>query len=354
MKIRLAILERDQSYLNRIVSVFSTKYSDKFEIYSFTNMDVALETLDSAKIDVLIANDAFDIDCSALPKRCGFAYLVDSPDVETLNNQRAIAKFQKVDLIYKQILNIYSENSTDVIGMHFNDNENTCIIGFLSPAGGTGCSTAAAACAVNFAKKNKKVLYLNLETFGSSDVFFRGEGTSDFSDVIYAIKSKKVNTSLKLESTVKQDKSGVFYYSATKTALDMLELKPAELKRLLVELRLFGAYDYIVLDLDFSIDDGTLELLNECNRVVFVSDGSAIANTKLERAIETLAVLEQQNESKLFMRTGVLYNRVSSQTSSKPNLPDIKEFGGIKRYEGYSVEALIGELSNLQVFDSLL
>ena len=69
MKIKLAILERDQSYLNRIVSVFSTKYSDKFEIYSFTNPEVALSTLDSAKIDVLVANDAFDIDVSKLPKR---------------------------------------------------------------------------------------------------------------------------------------------------------------------------------------------------------------------------------------------------------------------------------------------
>ena len=34
MKIKLAILEEDKGYLNRIVSVFNTKYSDKFEIYS--------------------------------------------------------------------------------------------------------------------------------------------------------------------------------------------------------------------------------------------------------------------------------------------------------------------------------
>ena len=45
MKIRLALLEKDQSYLNRIVSAFSTKYADKFEIYSFTDPGVALATL---------------------------------------------------------------------------------------------------------------------------------------------------------------------------------------------------------------------------------------------------------------------------------------------------------------------
>ena len=52
MKIKLAILEKDQSYLNRIVSVFGTKYADKFQIYSFTDMDVAFSTLETAKIEV--------------------------------------------------------------------------------------------------------------------------------------------------------------------------------------------------------------------------------------------------------------------------------------------------------------
>ena len=104
MKIKLAILEKDTSYLSRIVSVFGTKYADKFEIYSFTNQDVALNNLDSAKIDVMVASDSFDIDVAALPARCAFAYMVDSIDVDMVNDQRAICKFQKADLIYKQIL----------------------------------------------------------------------------------------------------------------------------------------------------------------------------------------------------------------------------------------------------------
>ena len=85
MRIKLAILEKDQRYLNRIVAAFETKYADKFEIYSFTDQAIALSTLDSSRIDVLVASDTFDIDASVLPKRCGFAYFVDSPDVDTVN-----------------------------------------------------------------------------------------------------------------------------------------------------------------------------------------------------------------------------------------------------------------------------
>ena len=134
MKIKLAILEKDVSYLSRIVAVFSTKYADKFEIYSFTDAAVALSSLDAAKIDVLVANDAFDVDVSLLPKRCGFAYLVDSADIEMKNDQRAICKFQKVDLIYKQILSVYSEKAGSISGLKL-DEESTKIIFFSSDWG---------------------------------------------------------------------------------------------------------------------------------------------------------------------------------------------------------------------------
>ena len=155
MKIKLAILEKDVSYLNRIVAAFSTKYADKFEIYSFTDPSVALSSLDDAKIDVLVANDAFEIDVASLPKRCGFAYFVDSADINMENDQRAICKYQKADLIYKQILSVYSEKAGSISGLKL-DEESTKIIFFNSVSGGTGASSMAAATALRFAAQNKK------------------------------------------------------------------------------------------------------------------------------------------------------------------------------------------------------
>ena len=166
MRIKLAILEADQSYLKRIVTVFNTKYSDKFEIYSFTDQNMALSTLESARIDVLVASDMFTIDVNTLPRKCAFAYFVDSNDVDQVNDQRAICKFQKVDLIYKQILSIYSEKAGNVSGLNFND-ENTKIVAFTSAGCGAGASSMAAAAAIHYAERNKKTLYLDLEKIGS-------------------------------------------------------------------------------------------------------------------------------------------------------------------------------------------
>jgi len=121
MRIKLAILEQDKSYLNRIVSAFGAKYADNFEIYSFTDPVIAMETLGTAKIDVLLASDAFELDMNRLPQRCAFAYLVDSAGIELLNGKSAICKFQKADLIYKQILSVYSEKAGSITGLKSTD-----------------------------------------------------------------------------------------------------------------------------------------------------------------------------------------------------------------------------------------
>lgn len=351
MKIRLAILESDTIYLERIVAYFDSNYADKLELYSFSNMDIAISCLEKSKIDVFLADDYFDINIKNIPDRCGFAYLVDSMNIESIRGEKAICKYQKAELIYKQVLSIFSEKTSVVSGVNFDETNKSKVIAFLSPAGGTGCSIAAAACAKNLASKNKKVLYLNFEMFGDSNIFFESEGNGTFSDIIFAIKSKKGNLPLKLESLVKHDSSGVYYYTAANMALDMAELTVAEIKKLITDIKLFCGYDYIIIDMDFSLEKTNIGVLCECNSIVIVSDGSTVCNGKIVRAIESLNVIDEQYDYKLLLRCSLLYNRFSSVTSQKIVIDGIKELGGIKRYEGYTVQQLLDELSSLSVFD---
>lgn len=353
MKIKLAILEKDQSYLNRIVNVFGTKYADKFQIYSFTDMNVAFSTLETAKIEVMVASDAFEIDVHKLPKRCGFAYFVDSADVETLNGQRAICKFQKADLIYKQILSIYSENAGIVSGLKFGD-DTSKIVFFQPVSGGVGSSSVAAACAIRFASKGKRTLYLNLERFGSSNAFFDAEGQFDMSDLIFALKSKKANLAMKLESCVKQAENGVFFYSQSKIALDMMELNTDDVKRLISELQLTGSYDYIIVDTDFSIDREALSIYRKAHTVVWVGDGSDISNRKLFRAFNALNTLEQNADSPIPNRMVLVYNKFSNKTSKTLNEVGIKNIGGAPRFEHATTEQVLEQLSAKDMFDAIM
>ncbi|MCI9251026.1 MAG: chromosome partitioning protein ParA [Lachnospiraceae bacterium] len=349
MKIKLAILETDQSYLNRMISVFTMKYADKFELYSFNNLETALPALKSAKIDVFLANDLFDIPFSELPERCGFAYFADSADIDMIHGQKAIGKFQKAELIYKQILDIYSEkagNSLEFRGEH----QKTKVILFDSVSGGAGASSMAAACALHFASQQRQVLYLNLEKFGSSDLFFTAEGQFDISDIIYALKSKKANLSVKLESCVKQDLRGVCFYSQSKIALDMLELTCDEITRLISELKMTGSYEYIVVDTNFAMHKNFIEAYLQAADILWVSDGSEISNDKICRAYKALSALEQGAEWSLTDRIAVIYNKFSNKTGKTIENTGIKNIGGAPRYEHANTNQILERLSGMDLF----
>lgn len=353
MKIKLAILEKDTSYLSRIVSAFGTKYADKLEIYSFTDAEVAVATVDSARIDVLLASDAFDIDFAKIPNRCAFAYLVDSLGIEMINEVRAICKFQKADLIYKQILSVYSEKASSITGFAAHADKGNVLV-FASPCGGVGTSIMAAACAVRAATKGKKVLYLNLEKFGGADLFFEGEGQYGMSDVIFALKSKKTNLPLKLEGCVRQAANGVFYYAQTKHALDMQELTSEEILRLISELKLMGEYDYIIIDADFSIDKEMLNVYKQAQNIVMVSDGSGEANAKIERAFTALSMKEQNSDAPLTNRMQLVYNRVSSKHGQSVEISGLKTLGGAPRYSDANTQQIIVQLSQMAMLDGVL
>jgi cellulose biosynthesis protein BcsQ len=277
---------------------------------------------------------------------------VDSADIDTLNDQRTIFRYQKAELIYKQILSVYSEKASSVSGLRMDDDSCKEII-FASACGGVGTSSLAAACASHFAAAGKRTLYLNLEKFGTSASFFGAEGQFDMSDVVFAVKSKKANLALKLESCVRRDRNGVFFYAPAKIALDMMELGKEDIVLLLTELRQMGSYDYIVVDADFSLDKDSLDIYRKAHGLVMVSDGSDIANEKTVRAYTALATLEQNSDSPLTNRTKLIYNRFSSKTGKMIDKVEIQNIGGMPRFAQASVAQVLEALTATDAFDQI-
>lgn len=353
MKIRLAILDKDENYLIRIVGAFNNRYSDRLIIYSFTDLDTALEGLEKEKIDVFIASEEFHIDTNRIPKKCGFVYFVESSSVESLYDQRTVCKYQKVELMYKEILGIYAEISSSNKSYRMDNNESGSVIVFMPVSGGVGSSTMAAACAMALVRKGKRVLYLNLEQTGSSSLFFHAEGQYDLNDIIYSIKSKRSNLALKLESAVKQDETGVCFYETPKMALDMVTLTDEDVQHLIKELTVTTSYDYIIIDADFSFDKKSIEIMKAARNIILVSDGSEISNCKLNRTVSALTIMEESDDRNILSRFMILYNKFSSKSGTTLDL-NMQVLGGAPKYEGATTKQIVERLSVLTIFDSLL
>lgn len=351
MKINLALFDNDANYLNRLVVAFNAKYSDKFEIYSFTDAEYAIQNVSSSKMDVFVAGTDLNINVARLPERCCFAYFTPDSSVEKINGFAAIGKFQKIDLIYRQILGLYAEKAGNW-SSHKADDGSSKMIVFSSPCGGAGTSTIASACAKHFALLGKKVLYLNFEKYGCSDSFFSATGQFDLSDVIFALKSKKANLSLKLESCVKQDVSGVYFYSHPKLVLDMLELNFEDMSRVITEVKLSGQYEYIIIDMDFSLNKTALDLYDAFNYIVWCSDGSDTNNSKIVRAYDSLKISEEKNNFEISERIWILYNKHCNH--SKSVAIEMKSIGAIPYVDVDSTANILNKFERLDIFDKLL
>ena len=307
--------------------------------------------LEEKKIDVFLASDSFRIDFAQIPKRCGFAYMVESLDINSIDNHKAICKFQKGELIYKQILSIYSEHVPNISGMPSSQNGAMKTIAFCSPCGGVGTSTVAAACAIALANAGQRVLYLNAEIYGDADMFFSCDGQFDFSDVIYAVKSNKTNRAMKLQSTVKQDQTGVYYYSSVRIPLDIMEMGPNDYLTLQNELKALGCYDYVVMDVEFPKTQAAYKLFEYCNSIVLVTDSSDTSEAKMNKAIRGIQILDGQSDFAMQPRMWLLRNMAVSNEAQQNEL---RLLGTFPVYETVSSAQMAKQLSLSNVFNQLM
>ena len=353
MKIRLAILESDPHYLQRVVPIFNNKFGSDLEIYSFTDIDAALNCLNEKNIDVFLSSTAFKIYSAVLPGKCGFAYLVESMDIDKIDNKKTICKFQKCDLIYKQILSIYSEQIPNITGIS-NERAGDCkTIIFSSPSGGVGTSTVAAACAQSIASKGYKVLYLNLETYGDADSFFSCDGQFDFSEIIYAVKSTRTNRAMKLQSTVKQDQSGVYFYSSVKIAIDMMDMTADDFITLQNEIKALGTYNYIIIDVDFPKDRKFFKTFECCNNLVMVSENSTTSNLKIDKAIKAMQIMDSHSEYAIQPKTLLIKNKCAN--TKELNNHEIRLLGSFPIYEPSEPSQIAKQLSlSSNILDQLI
>lgn len=349
MKIRLAIVENDEEYAEKLIGALINKYSDKIEVSRFTDLDAAVNALSDLNIDVLLAVPNLVDSLTTIPKRCGFGYLVSGSGVSKYEGQPAVCKYQKTELLYKQILDIYAESSKSVVRPEPVHGETRLIL-FSSPCGGTGTSSAAAGCSIRFAAEGRKTLYFNLEQFGSSNPFFSSDGQFGLSDLIFALKRKNSNISMKLESCVRKSAENVYFYAPVTVAPERFELTASEIRVLLETLQTTGEYHDIIVDMDFRVEKEFLQNWDLFSSVIWVLDGSSIAHEKALRALEYLTV---GNEHRFLDRIQILFNKCEPGSQNQIGLDNLKILGTLPNLNhSVSSQIAIG-LSMNKLFDSI-
>lgn len=353
MIIKVAIVDKDPRFIDRLTAIFSKNYSDKLEVYPFTDSDVALSTLEFVKPNVLILDESIKVSPTAVPADCTLAYFVTTVGVDELNGARAIYKFQRAELIYKQIAGIFAD-AIDDRATKLLQNFETKFLVFTSPIGGVGVSTVASACALRIASAGKSVLYLDLDECSNPGMYFRGEGNRSLGDVLHTLVHKDCNLSDLLIRDARKDHRGVSYFQESDPSSVYPELSTEDIARLLRELRVIAAYDYIVIDIPFSIFRKQMDLRERSKGIVLLTDGSEHSQRKLLRGYHAMLHDRERDgestDSELFLLT----NKYSGFPARISALSDLHDLGQIPLMSYSDTSKRLAAIASLELFDHLI
>lgn len=347
--LKIALLTADRIYGKRLSDSLNSRYHDNLEIALFSQQTTALEKLASVRMDVFLAEESFRDLPEELPGHAAFAWLTEEPAVG--NDRPAISKYQKLDDIYKAILDVYQKGGG---AKNFLTSSSTSILVFASPAGGCGSSTAAAACALHFAARRHNVLYVNCEPFGTEQTFFPA-GDQGLSEILFDIRSKKgaALSNIKLESMAVKAASGVSSLHAFDPMQDLVDVKGEDVEVFLRFLRDSSQYSVVIFDTALLPKDALLTLLDGADAVVSALDGTVRARDKMAQAYRYLETYENRSGKSILSKLHILYNRVSAKQENFGGSASWSVLGTLPPVQGSSAGQIAEYLSQNPAFSSL-
>ena len=183
------------------------------------------------------------------------------------------------------------------------------VIAFTSAAGGVGKTTAALVYTRQLVKKGFQVMYLSLESFSNIDYFLNAEGSSNFSNVLFAVKCGKGNLQMKIESSLKQTYGGVYFFSKPMNPNEIDELDQNEWNEFLDAVRAMGKFHCIVIDLPCANEDTAKKIMPLSDRVLFITDGSDTTTEKTQTLMTCISKYDEVNGSDLSTKVSVIQNK---------------------------------------------
>lgn len=349
MKYKVALVDPDQIYLARFSKTFGNKYADKLDIFSFSSWQAYENSEEKNRFDMLLVAEGV-IDVNTIVEQTPVAVFVEQNDIDTVDGKVAICKYQKHEIIVKQILDFCLEGEEirftkkNVLG------NTTKVIYVSSATGGTGTTTMAVSLAKNLAQKGKKVLYLSFEKNPATELFLRVPGESSFSDVIYLIKSKKNNLLSRIENIIQRDESGVFFIPPCRTVFDINELSVNELKPLLQELCTVGSYEAIIIDSLIEFNDTGFFLCDYADQILLVANGSKIDSQKLRQLHGAFNIWDKERNSRFISKTHLIYNGYGSKSQQATDI-DFKVLGTAPKLDAANELQIVDYITNMNLFE---
>lgn len=106
MKIKVAILEQDQNYQNRLLAALREKFSDRLEIIPCNTKEDIAGIVGDSDVKVFAINQMVDADLKMIPEKCAVVMLTEMKTEEKVKGFETVCKYQRVQEIGTRLYRI--------------------------------------------------------------------------------------------------------------------------------------------------------------------------------------------------------------------------------------------------------
>lgn len=328
MKIQLLMAISDSDYAEHLSQVLTEQYADMFEVSICSASERLKELTGIRRFEVALLSpgltECMNLQTIQLPLLLWDGMATISKQEEEL---KKIRKYQRVSGIISEILARYAEVSD---GKGTFDDSQTRITAVWSPAGGCGKTTVALAYAAQKVTAGKKTVYLDMESFSSTDIYFAAKGKS-ISTVLGQLES---NMDILLQSIRQEDKgSGIYYFCKPENYDDINVLTVEDVSALIKGCA--KDVDELVVDLSVACDEKVKYLLETADNVLLVIDASQNSQVKWEQ-FRTQHNLYEKLRPKLILVANKNARGDASQARRLVSLPIVQSNDPIVVYKTLS------------------
>lgn len=310
MNIKIAVVDNDRNYLERLFAILQ-QYNE-LTISIYTKADTFREAMDSNNFQIVLFNPDVSDEQLVFPSKTMSICLWsdDCTNITWYPSFPKVQKYQRISNIYKEVIKNYAQyakdNGTDFLG------ETGCsVIAVYSPVGGSGKTTIALSLAKLISKKKKRVLFLSVEQFNSSSFYYeiKEEGITKLVETL----NEGTNFILNLKGILKQTEEGIFYIEGFSRLVDYEDVNQEEITEVIQRIKQSGVCDYIVIDTGSFLDSVNKTVLTKADKIVLVQRSGELADIKMNMFIEQVWFDELKSRSVVvqnFITNGMKYSVV--------------------------------------------
>lgn len=133
----------------------------------------------------------------------------------------------------------------------------------------------------------------------------------------------------------------------------MTEMTDSDMIELFETIISIKDYDLIVVDMKLLFRKFQLKILSKADGIIFISDGSSAANSKIYSMNNALIEYEKKNGEEYLAKSVLIYNRFSSKLGTVIDNLSIRYIGGIQRISDATERQIINQISQSPVLSTI-